>query len=940
MTDTFQVGNLVTEFGTLPDAVEDLALVELGKELQKSFSGKLGSFLNELLGKKLAAKLSPAFTVSKLRSKLKESFGLSHGRQDSWFLTVNFEEIPSRLDDAQSWETVSRWTQSYMQDRGLEFQRKEASSSGADLATAPTQTTNDPRMAQFGKDLADLMSKHFKAEDKPGESETDAKADQESTGNISVDELSKELGDEFMSGIRPYFRPELVYKYRSGWAWAIQDLYVTLSQLIAESGNQDETQLLQWIDVQCERLRSRATDRVTKCSQYLLNRWEASSEKAGRKYCMLLLRKLLESPTPRTRSLAKGRLLPRTIVTDDGDIVCREIPESGDDIPGGDVIHTTDNYRGSSSSSAPGDASRTPSSSWSLVQDQVRICSQNSLGGWETDTDLTSQFHATQKGSETAEDGPVPGSVLIVGAGRQSIGFVLVRRLLSKGCRVALCTSRLTLANRKLYSQMFAQVAKPGAELVLLPFNQGSIQDITNLVNYIHGDLGWQIDHLVPFAAISEVGRTVEDIDSTSELAHRIMLTNTLRLIGAIAASKRERHILYHCTQVLLPLSPNHGTFGGDGLYAESKLALEAMMNKWHSEAWSDAVSLCAVRIGWTRGTGLMSGNDALAEEVEKLGVRTFAAEEMAELLSLVMLPEMYEACTLQPLLCDFTGGLGSVPDLKERIDGIRASLEASVSVRRRLKQESERDNAILKSSAQSDATPAPKERRAKIRQEIPVLPERYEDAIPENATSLTDLIDLDSTVVITGFAELGSIGGSRTRWELESQGEFSLEGCIELAWMMGMIRYERKRMHNGEDFGAGWVDIDTGKPIKDFEVKEKYEKRILEHTGMRLLHPDPWQSSTDPRLRDMLQEIGMQEDMPPFECTSQAAGEMKSRHGDALEILSDDGTNATVRIRQGASIFVPKSLNSEYFVAAQVSEAGSVIHSSVIAIEHLLHRA
>jgi 3-oxoacyl-ACP reductase-like protein len=35
---------------------------------------------------------------------------------------------------------------------------------------------------------------------------------------------------------------------------------------------------------------------------------------------------------------------------------------------------------------------------------------------------------------------------------------------------------------------------------------------------------------------------------------------------------------------VILPLSPNHGIFGYDGLYAESKLGLEALVNKWKSE--------------------------------------------------------------------------------------------------------------------------------------------------------------------------------------------------------------------------------------------------------------------------------------------------------------------------------------------------------------------
>jgi 3-oxoacyl-ACP reductase-like protein len=43
---------------------------------------------------------------------------------------------------------------------------------------------------------------------------------------------------------------------------------------------------------------------------------------------------------------------------------------------------------------------------------------------------------------------------------------------------------------------------------------------------------------------------------------------------------------------VLLPLSPNHGSFGYDGLYAESKLGLESLLHKWKSEEWGNYLSI------------------------------------------------------------------------------------------------------------------------------------------------------------------------------------------------------------------------------------------------------------------------------------------------------------------------------------------------------------
>jgi fatty acid synthase subunit alpha len=65
-----------------------------------------------------------------------------------------------------------------------------------------------------------------------------------------------------------------------------------------------------------------------------------------------------------------------------------------------------------------------------------------------------------------------------------------------------------------------------------------------------------------------------------------MMLTNVTRLMGAVKSKKQSRGYDTRPSMVILPLSPNHGVFGGDGLYAESKIALEVLFNKWHSESW------------------------------------------------------------------------------------------------------------------------------------------------------------------------------------------------------------------------------------------------------------------------------------------------------------------------------------------------------------------
>lgn len=54
--------------------------------------------------------------------------------------------------------------------------------------------------------------------------------------------------------------------------------------------------------------------------------------------------------------------------------------------------------------------------------------------------------------------------------------------------------------------------------------------------------------------------------------------------------------------------------------------------------------------------------------------------------------------------------------------------------------------------------------------------------------------------------------------------------GCIELAWLMGLIEYITKNDRN--DSWCGWVDAVTKQPVKDSQIKERYEATILAHTG------------------------------------------------------------------------------------------------------------
>ncbi|OBZ74861.1 Fatty acid synthase subunit alpha [Grifola frondosa] len=166
-------------------------------------------------------------------------------------------------------------------------------------------------------------------------------------------------------------------------------------------------------------------------------------------------------------------------------------------------------------------------------------------------------------------------NALLTGVGKGSIGVEILKGLLSGGAHVVITTSRYSRPTVEYYQGIF----------------QRSKQDVEALVHY-YSILGLDLDYILPFAAVPENGREIDGLDDKSELAHRIMLVNLLRLLGAVKIKKVSLHFVTRPTQVILPLSPNHGLFGNDGLYSESKISLETLFNRWNSESWGNTFAL------------------------------------------------------------------------------------------------------------------------------------------------------------------------------------------------------------------------------------------------------------------------------------------------------------------------------------------------------------
>ncbi|ETP47698.1 holo-[acyl-carrier-protein] synthase, partial [Phytophthora nicotianae P10297] len=506
---------------------------------------------------------------------------------------------------------------------------------------------------------------------------------------------------------------------------------------------------------------------------------------------------------------------------------------------------------------------------------------------------------------------------LLTGCGKNSIGAEIVKALLEGGATVFVTTSSFSMKTTALFREIYEQHGSRGSRLIVLPFNQASKVDVQSLVAHIYDVHKLDLDFVIPFAALSEVGRMITDIDSRSELALRIMLTNTVRLLGEVVTAKKARDITTRPALVILPMSPNHGNFGGDGLYAESKLGVESLMNKWYSEGWDDQLSIVGAIIGWTRGTGLMSGNNVVAAGVEKMGMRTFSTTEMGFNLSALMHPSIVDRAAESPIFADLTGGMAQVSDLKDQVDSIRADIMKKSKLQASIHAALESDKKMLalpakkQVAAPSSKTFAPRANMSSYYcNSFPKLSGVAGLSASKKQALLRGMLDLRQVVVVTGFGEVSPWGNSRTRWEMESYGEFSLEGCIELAWLTGRIVFDK----------GNWVDAKTKEIVPDHQVKPRYEEDILKHSGIRIVEPELF-DGYDPKNKMVLHQVAIDKKMSPIEVADreEALQFRKELGKENVDIFQNASGAWMIRLRKGSVLNIPRALNFDRFVAGQI---------------------
>ncbi|KAJ2864638.1 fatty acid synthase alpha subunit Lsd1 [Coemansia aciculifera] len=894
------VGDLHKEFGSkVPDKAEDLSLQDLATAIG-AFGGGLGKHTQAQLARLFSNKMPGGFSLSSARSILQSVYGLGPQRQDTLLLSALTMEPSSRLsNDAEAKSWLGTVAQAYATMAGISYAVTSAggssSQTGAPVISSAEMEKMQQKQHEHIRQQIQVLARYAGMDLREGACLAEDEQAKAAKMQTKLDKISAEFGDEFIDGAQPLFDTRKARRFDSSWNWVRQEAYELIQQAIAgcAAGSTNAPACVD--EAALQRLKNRSSPGLLQMLAGSLSILQVANDDSLEPVIRLVsevydscTQSLTQPPVYREQSTPTG---PHFDIGPDGTVTYSEVPRLDEPSFVDFVQHM-----------------RQPA-----AQDKppfIHLKKQLGDYDWSYCVKLSTMYYEGL--SEISGGGLSFASktALVAGCGRGSIGADIVCGLLSGGAKVIATTSSYSRKTTLFFEDMYRTHGARGSELVVVPFNQGSTGDVKQLVDYIYSDSGaakglnWDLDYVFPFAAVSDIGSFATNLGSRSELAQRVLLTNVMRLLGSIKDTKERLGYVTRPSLVVLPLSPNHGNFGGDGLYGECKLGLETTFNRWESESWQDYLSIAGAVIGWTRGTGLMSGNNVVAQEVERIGVRTFSTREIAFSILGLAHSRICRIAYNQPIWADLSGGLNIIKHIGRVVSKAKTDIEQKSALLQLIARENALDYGSMSrlswSTNNLDFAASP---LARHKYDFPA-PRQFDQL--QHLRHLQGMVNLDKVVVITGYGEIGPYGSASTRWEMEAHGKFSLEGCIELAWIMGLVKHSNGPLKTTSAMYVGWVDAKTEEPIRDVDVKARYEEYILAHTGIRLIEPEST-GGYDPNTRKLLREIQIEHDMEPFEATAEEAAAFKAQNGSNVDIWENSGRSSwSVKFLRGALIRVP----------------------------------
>ncbi|MDO5746590.1 MAG: DUF1729 domain-containing protein [Actinomycetaceae bacterium] len=486
---------------------------------------------------------------------------------------------------------------------------------------------------------------------------------------------------------------------------------------------------------------------------------------------------------------------------------------------------------------------------------------------------------------------------LVTGAAPNSIAHAIVGKLLTEGATVVMTASRIDNKRLHFAKELYRTYAHAQAKLWIVPANLSSFRDVDALIEWIGSEHTQTVGPnttvlkpsllptlFFPFAAPSVYG-TVGSDPAQALSQERLLVWSVERCIHLLA-HLGESTAPDHKVHVILPGSPNRGTFGGDGAYGEAKAAFDAIVNKWSTESgWPTRITLAHPLIGWVQGTGLMGGNDGLVPSARDAGIEVFTPDAIADRLMELMTYEARTRAAHAPIIADLSGGLATAD-----ID-----LAAMAQAARQTAGDTTTDTA---SPSEIFALPN-------------ATPPTLASPLPWKGVT-TALAD---QIVVVGLGELSAWGSGRTRVLAEYSDnapgdiQLSAQGVIELAWMMGLISW-------ADSPREGWYDTE-GSPVDEAHIYARYHDEVIARCGIRTFSDDS--SLTDRGSMDVRTVYLPNEQVFSVQSRKEAESYL---HADPshTEIFVDNGEWKVVK-KAGSAVHIPRHIELTRSVGGQIPD-------------------
>ncbi|KAI8317847.1 hypothetical protein GQ54DRAFT_241705, partial [Martensiomyces pterosporus] len=485
----------------------------------------LGKHTSSHIARLFSAKMPGGFTQSAARSLLQTAYGLGPQRQDALLLAALTMEPASRLPseaEAKAWlDSVS---QAYAKSSGIAYTAASASGGGGSVGGAVFNSAEFDKAQREQREHVlqqmQVLARYAGVDLREGARSSESTSAEKQGLQSKLDRIEAEFGTALVEGTKPLFDQRKARRYDSSWNWARQEAVEWVYSILAGRGQPSHDQASD--SARLHALANRSTPALLSLVAATISAMGKSSGELSRQAVAVAKRihgackEALDS-APVYKEFSSP-MHPVTRISLKGVVEYSETPRENEPSFVEYVQHMQ-------SEVAAGDPPL------------LHLKEKAKRGGtWTYNPELSRVYFGALEQMSTAGVSFAGKTALVTGCGRGSIGADILRGLLAGGAKVIATTSSYSRKTTLFYEEMYRERGARGSELIVAPFNQGSTADITALVEYIYSDvsgskgLGWDLDFVIPFAAISEVGSDITGLNSRSELALRIMLTNLLRL--------------------------------------------------------------------------------------------------------------------------------------------------------------------------------------------------------------------------------------------------------------------------------------------------------------------------------------------------------------------------------------------------------------------------